>query len=113
VLLVTAITMIGVTAGSAGPATGAAANAAQAATDIDSHTNAQTAAQIAAYWTPQRMAAAEQYPQAAISTPTAAEGSVQTIPQATGRPGAAIMRADGSVDTQTMPAASSGALTEP
>jgi hypothetical protein len=113
VLLVAAITLVGVTAGSAGPATGAKANAAQAATDIDSHVNAQTAEQIAAYWTPQRMSAAQQYPQGEISTPTPAEGSVQTVPQATGKPGAAIMRADGSVDTQTVPAASTGALTEP
>ena len=112
VLLVAAITLIGVTAGSAGPSTGAKATAsAQAGSTLVSHENAQTAAEIAAYWTPARMAAAEEYP--TIDVPATSEkGAVQTI-QPTGTPGTAIIRADGSVDRQSYSAESTGALTEP
>jgi len=119
VLLVTAITLIGVTAGSAGPSTAAQTAALGpndklvANGDVIQHTSTQTAAQIAAYWTPDRMAAAKPYP---ISGPAASgsEGAVGTIPQMAGPAKVVNMSADGTARVETFSVDSApGALHEP
>ena len=68
VLLVAAITLVGVTAGSAGPSKGARPRGERASRPlVTSHVTAlgsgqQTLAELQAYWTPERMANAKPYP---------------------------------------------------
>ena len=60
------------------------------------------------------MAEAQPYPLQSPPGPTATSGSVQSVPQASGPPGAVTMKAGGGVEVQTaMAAQSAGALTEP
>jgi V8-like Glu-specific endopeptidase len=122
VLLVAAVAVIGVTAGSAGPST----TATPAATDQVASgpvkfatalgTGAQTLAQLRAYWTPERMANAKPYPapSPARSSAGKSEGSLETFAQPSGELRYAVQRPDGSEVTGSLPIASSpNAMTEP
>jgi V8-like Glu-specific endopeptidase len=121
VLLVAAITLIGVTAGSAGPSTPALQAGSTLSADgvTVSHVTAlgsgqQTLAELQAYWTPERMANAKPYPMESSSAASSAEGSVESIPQSSGSLKGLWQRPDGSVQvTDLSQPNSAGALTEP
>jgi hypothetical protein len=121
VLLVAAITLIGVTAGSAGPSTTAGPVATSQVvggpvrhvTELGNGT--QTLAELKAYWSvPGRMANAIARPTPTTDHTSLPEGSVQSIPQ-TGPVGQlAMMRSDGTAVEGTAPTGqSANALTEP
>jgi hypothetical protein len=120
VLLVAAVTLIGVTAGSAGPST-AAKQAALGPNDklvangeFVMHVSPQSAAEIEAYWTSERMASAQPMPIPTSTETTGSEGAVGTIPQMAGPAKAVDMRADGTAEVQTVSVPDSpGALHEP
>ena len=120
VLLVAAITLIGVTAGSAGPSKGAGTAAASQASPLVTNqvtalgSGQQTLAQLQAYWTPERMANAKPYPMETSNAASSADGSVQSIPLSTAPYKGLWQRPDGSVQVTdlSMPE-SAGALTEP
>ena len=92
VLLVAAITLVGVTAGSAGPTTSGPAAAARTSQVVGgpvSHTTAlgsgqQTLAELKAYWSaPGRMANAIPVPAPTAGTPSIQEGTIQAIHEVT------------------------------
>lgn len=124
-LIVVVVMLIGVTAGSAGPTAvsvpAGQASANQAASGPVKFTTAlgsgaQTLSQLKAYWTPERMAAAQPYPMpdAGPDSANKAHGSVETVPQAAGELRFALQNPDGSVETGSLPVSSSpNALTEP
>lgn len=116
VLVVAAVVLIGVTAGSAGPTKTpkAAAQSTAASGQLVVHDVTQTAAEVKAYWTPERMASAIPYPVPSVSTTSTAQGTVETIRQPAGPGKTAMIQPDGSVEvTTTAPASAAGALTEP
>jgi V8-like Glu-specific endopeptidase len=120
VLLVAAITLIGVTAGSAGPSTSTAPTAAgQASGGAVTHTTAlgagtQTIQELMNYWTPQAMAAAKPMDMVYDGSPTKAAGSVETIPTSSAELKVVRVNADGSVSTMSVsPQSGPQALTEP
>jgi hypothetical protein len=123
VLLVAAITLLGVTAGSAGPSTAAkpatAARASQVVGEPVSDVTAlgsgeQTFAELQAYWTPERMANAQPYPMTTSAQASTSDGSVQSVPQTSGSGQIAMMAPSGGVETASVPIGQTvGALTEP
>ncbi len=125
VLVVGLVMLIGVTAGSAGPAKVNAPAAPSLANQAVSGpvkfttalgSGAQTLAQLKAYWTPERMANAQPFPMPTSGSDSAAKahGSVESVPQTAGDVRYALQREDGSVETGSVPASSSpNALTEP
>jgi hypothetical protein len=123
VLLVAAITLIGVTAGAAGPTTTAGPSAAAATSQVAGgplkHTTAFGAGQqsiqdLKAYWTPARMAAAIPKEMTPSAPPVTQEGTVQSMPQVGSVGQLAMMRPNGTVVEGTAPTAqSANALTEP
>jgi hypothetical protein len=120
VLVIAAMMLVGVTAGSAGPSvTSRTATPAQATTGVSSQITAlgagtQTLAELKAYWTPERMAAAQPYPIAHDITSSKSEGSVESMPTSAGSLNVIKMNADGSVSTASEPAPNAAqALTEP
>jgi hypothetical protein len=92
VLLVAAVTLLGVAAGSAGPSK---SSSAAADTTAVTHATQQTAAQVEAYWTPARMAEAEAYPITKEGPPPGA--SVGPAAQPDGPPGLASGALPGGV----------------
>jgi V8-like Glu-specific endopeptidase len=120
VLLIAAITLIGVTTGSAGPSTPATpAATTQTANGVTAHVTAfgsgkQTLEELKAYWTPEAMANAKPYPMTTSNAPSSSDGSVQTIPQTNAPFMGLRMTEGGGVDTTSLPTSqSAGALTEP
>ena len=120
VLLVAAVTLIGVTAGSAGPSTTASpAGVAQSQDGVTSQVTAlgsgqQTLAELKAYWTPERMANATPYPMTTDAASSTTAGSVQTVPQIDAPLTGVMMTPDGGFETMRLPTSqSAGALTEP
>lgn len=116
VLLIAAIMLVGVTAGSAGQSsTAAPAATAQTASGVITHTTAlgagtQTLADLQAYWTPERMAAAQPYPM-----PTGSASASETASEPVSAPLNFVkMKADGTYETGSAPApAATQTLTEP
>ena len=88
VLAIAVVFALGVAGATAGPNT---ANTAAAAADVTPVTHAarQTVAQVAAYWTPERMAAAEPYPMPTRSgSPSTPAGTLIPMAEPSGEPGA-------------------------
>ncbi|CAN5183248.1 hypothetical protein BH20ACT13_BH20ACT13_23990 [soil metagenome] len=80
VLVVAVVAAIGVAVAPAGPSTAAAPAATVASTEVVTHAVQQTVAQVEAYWTPARMAAAEPYPLSTSAARTIEKGTL--IPMA-------------------------------
>jgi V8-like Glu-specific endopeptidase len=122
-LVIALVTLIGVTAGSAGPTVANApsgpAAGAQTVGDWVTHTTAlgagtQTLAQLRNYWTPERMANAKPYPMPTSDYQRLSQGAVETLPQSSGELRYAAITADGGVTHGTLQASSSTqAFTEP
>jgi hypothetical protein len=116
VLLVATVTLIGVTAGSAGPSKGAGTAAASQSAGVTTVVNTQQSLEeLKAYWTPQRMAEAKPHPAELNSSEATTEaGHVQSIPTSGASLTGVMMRADGSVTRMPLDTApATGALTEP
>lgn len=121
VIVVAAVAFIGVMTGSAGPTAVSAAQAgviasADGVAVRPSSSESQTVAEVAAFWTPERMSQAEPYPMPTRDGGSSAAGSVQTVPQATGPAGTvAGTLPSGAVasGTGTPQGGSTDALTEP
>jgi V8-like Glu-specific endopeptidase len=120
VLVVAAVVLIGVTAGSAGPSTTAGTNAAGqtsggAVSEITAlGAGTQSLQQLMAYWTPETMAAATPKDMVYDGSPTKTEGSVESIPTSGAELKAVHMNADGSFSTTSVsPLSAPQALTEP
>jgi V8-like Glu-specific endopeptidase len=117
-LLVLAILLIGVTAGSAGPSSSSAVSATAQTSGAITHVTAygsgqQTLAELEAYWT-DRMASAQPKVMTTSEAPTKQEGTVESVPTSSGELRVARMNANGSVSEQSVSVdGAPQALTEP
>jgi hypothetical protein len=113
-LIVAAVTLVGVTAGSAGPTTSAAPSATSQANGVVTVVNTQSLDEVKAYWTAERMASARPHPAELKAESAGTDGHVQSIPVADAPFVGLMMQANGTATQRSLEAASSpGALTEP
>ena len=97
-VLIAVIAAIGVASAPAGQGTPAAPAAQAADLAVASHATQQTVAQVEAYWTPARMAAAEPYPMPTRSgPPSTPAGTLVPTAEPTGEPGAVAGALPGGV----------------
>jgi V8-like Glu-specific endopeptidase len=118
-LIVGAVALLGVTAGSAGPNAPAATALPSGVTqqggiltkETDLGKGVQTLAQLQSYWTPERMANAQPVARPTPKASARTMGTMERMPQVTGGRRVAVQLANGTVQTHAVPESGSSIQT--